>query len=270
MERRQLLEQVAALTVAVAASNTAPAREKSAEKCSATPWRSYNTPTKQEYLENAKRLPALPDPNSVPPEERADYDYMMSRNTGWKKGTTMVGGMPYGLPHYIGLTVSPPLAGEINCWGRLVMADQGRPGALDDYEHEIIDEALAFDSGYYALIAGHTPGAIGSGWRIEALEALRDHRDDLLTPEELLLVRFIRAVRDGSMTDELWNDMYKRVGNERAVLDYVHFICLLDMHHRFCWAVGAAEMSHDNFGRMLADIRSGAMKVPKPQPAPQG
>jgi hypothetical protein len=269
MERRQAFGQFAlAATVAISDitfSNDAAARASSNDSNCSPPWRRYNTPASQEYLHRAARLPKVPDRSIIPENETAEFDYLAARVQGFK-GAEVVDGEGYAMSEWAALAASPPLGGELSCFGRIVIADQGTAGALGDYEHEIIDEALALDANYYFLPAGHTPGAIASGWRIEALEALRDHRDDLLTNDELLIVKFVRAVRDGSMTDAIWGAMRKRMGNERAVIDYVSFVCLLDMHHRFYWAVGGPEMSRENFTKMLNEFRSGVRKTP---PAPK-
>ena len=59
---------------------------------------------------------------------------------------------------------------------------------------------LPLDSGYYGLVAHHTPRAITKGVRIEAIEAVRDGREELLTDHEYQNVEFIRAVR------RMWNE----------------------------------------------------------------
>jgi hypothetical protein len=62
--------------------------------------------------------------------------------------------------------------------------------------------------------------------------------------------------------------MMERIGSERGVVEYVYLICLLIFHHRFCWAVGAPEMTRDAFDRMLSEFEDGTRPVPPPYEAP--
>jgi hypothetical protein len=231
-------------------------------KCIDTPWRSYNTPQKQELLKRAARLPKLPDRDTIPENELLAYDYTAERVEGFKKGWEIIDGEGYAVPEWSAYAVSPMLGAEIGRWGPTVSNDEGRLGGMTNIQHEIIDETLALDSGYYFFLGGHTPGAISAGIRIEALEALRDHRDDLLTKDELQLIQFIRAVRDGGVTDEMWGSMQMLLGNERAVFDYVFYVMHLDMHHRLDRAFGCPEISREKFTIMLAEYRSGVRKAP--------
>jgi hypothetical protein len=118
------------------------------------------------------------------------------------------------------------------------------------------------------LLAGHTPAAIAGGIRIEAIRALRDRREHLLTADERQVVEFIRAVRDGTVTDGGWLAMVERIGSERGVVEFVYLICLLIFHHKFCWAVGAPEMARDAFDRMLYEYENGTRQIPARYKAP--
>jgi hypothetical protein len=210
-----------------------------------------------------QRLPKLPQPGAVPESELADLDYMTARiGTGFGPTTEMVAGQVYGAAHFGALAVSPPLAVQLSKLGYAVMAFQDGEKSYTQADHEMIDLVLPLDSGYWAFLAGHTPAAIAGGIRIEAIEALRDRRDDLLTAEEREQVEFIRAVRDGVMSDERWARMMQRMGSERGVVEYVYLICLLIFHHRFCRAVGVPEMQRDAFDRMLQEFKDGTRAIP--------
>jgi hypothetical protein len=238
-------------------------------KCMSTPWLTYNTPAKQELLKRAKRIPKLPDRGTIPEEELVAYDIVAKRVAGFKnrspqEGTAkvdLVDGEPYAVSEWSAYAVSPLLGMHMSRGGPVVDHDEGRPGGISHIQHELIDETLALDSGYYFFLAGHTPGAMSAGVRIEALEALRDHRDDLLTRDEMQIVQFVRSVRDGGMTDDIWEGMKKSVGNEAAVVDYVCYILLLDMHTRLDRAFGCPEMSREDFSKMLNEYRSGERKA---------
>ena len=189
-------------------------------------------------------------------------------NIGFGPTAEQVGGEPYGRPHFSALTLSPYLAVQLSKFGYAVMSRQDQPQSYTQSDHEMIDLVLPLDSGYWALLAGHTPAAIASGIRIEAIRALRDRKEYLLTEKERQLVEFIRAVRDGSVTDDTWLQMKERIGSERGIVEFVYLICLLIFHHRFCWAIGAPEMGRDAFEQMLAEYQNGTRAVPERYKAP--
>jgi hypothetical protein len=271
MNRRDALKHAAATAVVAAAlaRGTAQAAGSSTTNSAACPpYHKKHNPLKQEYVKRHKRLPGLPDRNSLPPEELPGFDYLASRISpeagGFGGGSLMIDGEPYGVPHFRALAATPVLGFEQGRRGRVSIDLQMSGNSVDSMGHELVDCTLALDSGYYALLAGHAPSAVSAGIRLEAFEALRDHRDDLLKPEELNHVLFLRAVRDGKMTAERWSGMlahYK--GNLRAVVDQAVWMLMLGHHHMFCWAVGAPEMPREQFAQMLADYRSGKTK-PRP------
>lgn len=223
----------------------------------------------QQYLKAAKRLPPRPSRADIPAEELPEYDHMVARtDQGFTMASKveMIDGQPYGKPHFDAMTVSPVLAAHVSRMGRAIMARQGAPGTFSGADHEMIDLLLALDSGYYALLAGHTPNAIAYGVRIDAIEAIRDGREDeVLNADEKQQVEFIRAVRDGTMTDDIWERMETRLGTTRGVVEFVYFVLLLQLHHKFCWAVGNPEMSREAFAQMLNEFRAGTREVPAPR-----
>ena len=222
-----------------------------------------------ELLKSALRLPKLPARETFAETERAHFDYMMERiKAGFGPTVEQVAGEPYGAPHFRAMTVSPYLAVQLSKLGYAVMSRQDQPQSFTQADHEMIDLVLPLDSGYWALLAGHTPAAIAGGIRIEAIRALRDRREELLTTDERQVVGFIRAVRDGTVTDDGWHGMVGRIGSERGVVEFVYLICLLIFHHRFCWAVGAPEMDRDAFERMLREFENGTRPVPARYQAP--
>ena len=90
----------------------------------------------------------------------------------------------------------------------------------DGYSHadrEFVDEVISADWGYDVVLPLHIPDALASGVRLEAIEALRSGRDDLLTDDERFLATFIRQVESRTLTDESWERMVKRIGLRGAV-----------------------------------------------------
>jgi hypothetical protein len=86
---------------------------------------------------------------------------------------------------------------------------------------------------YRRPMFNHLPRAIQSGLRPEAIQALRNHDDDALLPNERELAEFVRAVLTGSVDDERWARMQDRLGPRRtiettsyALLNF--FVCRLE------------------------------------------
>jgi hypothetical protein len=218
------------------------------------------------YFTTAARFPRIPERSEIADDELDAYDYHRSRVDLFAKaeGAELIDGQPYGVPHFAAMLVSPPVAWAISGptgVGVAVTKTQDKPGSYTWADHEWIDLTLAFDSGYWALVGGHTQSAILAGVRIEAIEALADGREQELTAEERQVIAFIRAVRDGGVTDELWTAMRERWGTERGVIDFVSHVLLLVWHHRFCWAVGAPEMTREAWWKMIGEFKDGTRDV---------
>jgi hypothetical protein len=218
----------------------------------------------QQYLRRARRCPTLPPRDEIPEDQLDAYDMLVARIEEWKANpNTIIDGEAYGVPHFTALAVSPKIGKALSELGRAIQSEQDEPDQYTRLDHEMIDQLLAIDSGYYALVGGHTHAAIAAGVRIEALEAVADGRDDDLTDEERQRVDFIRAVRDGTMTDELWEQTIERLGSERAAIHFASHVLLLVFHHRICWAVGAPEMERDAWRDLLQEYKDGRRPVPE-------
>jgi hypothetical protein len=96
---------------------------------------------------------------------------------------------------------------------------------------EAVAQGRAF--AYRRPMFNHVPRAVQSGVRPEAIQALRDHDDGALSPEERELAEFVRAVLAGSVDDRRWARMQDRLGMRRAIetasyalLDF--FVCRLE------------------------------------------
>jgi hypothetical protein len=212
----------------------------------------------QQYLTAAKRMPHMPERDMVAAEELDAYDQMKTRVEGFaKRSTRMIDGQPYGVAHMSALGFSPRIGIKISGKDGLnrVTDYQDKPGSFTSAEHEIVDMVLPLDAGYYGLLVFHTAGGLSANLNIQTVEALRDHRDDLLHPDDKLRVQFVRAVRDGKMSDELWNRMKEKLGSERGVVDLIHFVLLMEYHQKYIWACGVPEMSRAEFSKMLEDLK---------------
>ena len=100
-----------------------------------------------------------------------------------------------------------------------------------DLHSEALRRGSAFT--YTRPMYNHVSRAVEAGMRPEAIDALRSGDTTALLPEETELVRFVRAVLAGEVTDEIWRSMVDRVGQRRAIestafvlLDF--FMCRLE------------------------------------------
>jgi hypothetical protein len=270
MERRQAIFQIVSFT-AGAAIGSAESAEAQSSATTCPPWHTYYTPKTQEYLARAARLPKLPTSIGVTQtpkrdliawEDRGDYEEVLARIKDLGNGKDLVDGEPAGVAVFKALAASPRDGACLSRYEVALRSREGKPNTFRAYEHELTAAVYDLDSGYYGFLALRTPFAIAAGVRVEALEALRDHKDDKLTTEEAEHVKFIRAVRDGKMTDAIWNSMKTRMGSERGAVEYTYLVLVRNALHQFSWAVGAPEMSRKDFDKMLADFKSGTRKPP--------
>jgi hypothetical protein len=217
------------------------------------------------YVQNntAARLPGLADPSTIPDDELDDYEVAIERVQKYSPGNPVadarmkVDGQPYALPYWTAWTHTPRLLSTLLPSGQALVAIEGLPGHIRQTDHELIDLVIGFDTGYWGLHAGHTPNAIAAGVRVEAIEALADGREDLLTDDERQQVEFIRAVHNGGMTDDIWNRMVERLGSVRGAIEFAYFVCNLITHHRMMWAFGVPAVDESEWRAMIAEYKSG-------------
>ena len=218
----------------------------------------------------AGRIPTLAERDVIPADELDDYERTMAFVVKYSAGNSVsdarryVDGEPYALSYRKAWTNAPRLKATLLDASYALTAYQGKRGWFSPADHEWIDLVLGFDSGYWAFHAGHTANAISAGIRLEAMEAIRDGCEDLLT--EAFVVRFIRGVRDGEITDDIWSAMSIRLGSVKGTIGFAYFVCVMWTHHRMMWAMGVPAMGATEWGQMVDAYRSGAQD---PQAATQ-
>jgi hypothetical protein len=212
----------------------------------------------------AKRLPSIADRSTIESAELEDYDRAvrvirrLSESYAAADARPRVDGRRYATASYGAWTNTPRLFGRWFDLGQELVALEGLPGRFSRADHEMLDLLLGFDSGYWCFHAGHTANAIAAGVRIEALEALDEGREDKLTDDERLQVHFIRAVRDGEMTDELWAAMVARVGSLRGTIEFACFVCRQLAVHRMGWALGVPAIDINDWRKLVQGYKTGA------------
>jgi hypothetical protein len=215
-----------------------------------------------DYSKTADRMPPMAARSDVPPNEAEDYDYTADHARNWVARIgdrrPRIDGEVYQRRYYEAWTNTPTLFRSMWSLGRALQSEKGKPGQYGLTDHEMIDIVLALDPPRYTvLLPGHTATAISAGVRIEAIEALADGREEELTEEERLQVDFIRAVRDMTMTDDLWNRMVERLGSVRGAVYFAYFVCYLRFGQQMMQVFGSPAVEMAEWREFLNGIKEG-------------
>jgi hypothetical protein len=189
----------------------------------------------------------------VPEGDRAAYDAVVTRSAS-KFG----GDLP---PYHAALLNSPPFAAALNELGRLARTAGERPGSYSHAEREFVDQVLSADWKTNVLQRLHVPDALAVGVRGEAIEALRSGREEELTADERELAAYIRAVATGTVTNDAYAAIERRLG-ARGAVEYTIFIAFLTMTVRLFQAFGMPDPSDEEIDALIAQLRSGVEPLP--------
>ena len=102
------------------------------------------------------------------------------------------------------------------------------------------------------------------GVRPEAIEAIRSHREEDLTPDEFQLVGYVRAVAGGEVTEAWWDAIVARFGL-RGAIDYTGFVCFLICTLRMWSAMGVRNPPDTEIDELIASLREGRREIPHPE-----
>lgn len=212
---------------------------------------------------HSKRFPKIPSRGEIGPEELAHWDNFQVRlrkiqrdKHALKYRHRIAGG-------FFGLLASPPLASALTDTGRVAMAGQGRPGSYTAVDHEFIDLVLSFDSGHWGLLANHVPFAIASGIPTSTVRALRDGKEGQLSTSDRQIIAFVRAIREGAVTDALWCAMIDRMGTERGVVEFVFLTLNLLTHVRLNQVFDEVQILPEELEDLLERLEQGEYPLPE-------
>jgi hypothetical protein len=159
--------------------------------------------------------------------------------------------------HYFGaLLNSPRFALNRAQFSTLIRTAGERPGTYSHADREVVDQVLAALLGTNYFLSMHISDAVAAGVRLEAIVAIRDGRDQDLTEDELLLATYIRQVATGTVKDETYDAMEKRIG-VRGVVEYTILITGLLMTMRQMQAFNVPQPSDDEVEAMIDRLRDG-------------
>jgi hypothetical protein len=200
------------------------------------------------------RPPIPPSRDEVPEHEREAYDMVVQRSAG------KFGSLP---PYHAALLTSPPFGAALNQLGRLARTAGERPGTYSHADREFVDQVLSADWGTNVVQRLHVPDALAVGVRAEAIEALRSGHEERLTPDEQLLAGYIRAVVNGTVTDDAYEAIERRLG-PRGAVEYTVFIGFLSMTIRLFQAFGMPDPDDAEIAQLLSELQAGARELPDP------
>jgi hypothetical protein len=194
----------------------------------------------------------------IDPSELDLFDEALTRISGWRDVGPSDDFQP--IPYFGVLLNSPPIAARQTAMGSTVRSVGNRPGSYSHADREWVDQVLSYEFDYYGVLEIHTPDAIAVGVRLQAIEALRDGREQDLTDDERFLTAYIRQVISGSVTDQSWQRMVDRLG-QRGAIEYTYFIAYLQLVIRLHMAFGAPSPSREEIDEILQGFRDGTRDV---------
>jgi hypothetical protein len=205
------------------------------------------------------RLLPLPDRETIPPEERDDYDRMVERARNARADHPTEEYPPY----FGALLNSPPLAAALMGMGKIVRQIGLRDGSYTHAQREWVDQVLSADFKTNVVQLTHIPDGLAVGVRLEAIEALRSGREEELDDEERLLADHIRRVANGTVTNESYAEIEAHLGR-RAALEYTIFTGFLIMTIRLHQALGVRDPSEQEMDALLESLSDGSRDLPDP------
>ena len=211
-----------------------------------------------------RRAPRLAQRGEIPEDELADYDKALalvekySADDSWSGGRPKADGEPYAYSYRVAWTNAPALFSAFNEAASVTTYRAGTPGWYLPADHELVELTLGFDAGYWAFHAGHTANAVVAGVRYDAMRSLRNGDEDSLTADERMVVRFTRAVRDGEMTDELWEEMTNRIGTVRGTIGLAYQVCISNAILQMMSVFGVPAIRPDEWDTLIDEYESGS------------
>jgi hypothetical protein len=207
------------------------------------------------------RPPKQPDRSEVAVEERADYDAVVARMRRQLQSQEEADQASvedfFNVGDYFGaLLTSPPLCGICAQMGTFVRTAGNRDNSYSHADREFVDQVLSADWKTNVVQDVHIPDAVGSGVRIEAIEALLHGHEQDLNPDEALLARYIRQVVSGTVDDETYGQIEDRLGS-RGLVEYTGFVLWLQWIIRMMQALGTHTISDEEVDQIVAELKAG-------------
>jgi hypothetical protein len=192
--------------------------------------------------------------------EGRDREVFERLNSTWMHGFSL-GEATRHIPWLAALFYWPEYAELRVELSRLLLTIPEREGSYSHADREWVDIVLATHMSTNVVLRTHLPDALGAGVRLEAIEAVRGGRDEVLTDDERLLAVFCRQVVDGTVDDETYQTVETYMGT-RATVEYAVFITCLWTTMRQMNALGQEEPSDAGIDALIADFKRGTRGIP--------
>jgi hypothetical protein len=200
------------------------------------------------------RPPPQPRRENILQEERSAYDGVVQRFRQWF-GQPGCPDEHFEVGTYFGAMLNSPLmcamASEMGVFFRGV---GNRLGAFSHADREFVDQVLSALWSTTVVQNIHIVDAVKAGVRIEAIDALRQGRDDLLNEDETLLATYIRQVVNGTVDPTIYARMEDRQGI-RGLVEYTGFICWLQWIMRMMQALDTGAISDEEVDTLIEKAR---------------
>jgi len=204
----------------------------------------------------------IPQPRrgDLDPEGREVFDHAIAR-----RYPDAAPGDERALDAYHGtLLNSPPFSRPLALGAETVRTASGYSAA----DRVLVNHVLSAELRTNCLLPHFITEGLSVGMRLEAMQALREGRDEDLTEDERSLANYIRASVVGQVSENLWDWLVARNG-PRGAIEYTYFVNYLLMTIRNIQAfVGpSAEATDEEVDRVLAEYARGA-RTPPPRVLP--
>jgi alkylhydroperoxidase family enzyme len=164
-------------------------------------------------------------------------------------------------PYFKTILNAPPFALNRAEFSTLIRTAGERGNTYSHRDREIVDQVLSVELKSNHVQKMHLGDAVSAGVRIEAIEAIRQGHDEDLTPEELLLVTYIRQVVHGTVSDDIFDELEQRLGL-RGIIEFTILITGLIMTMRQMQAFACPQPSDAEVDAMIREFRTGERAVP--------
>ena len=202
-----------------------------------------------------ERPPSQPRRETIDGSEHRDYDLIVKRFRQWYDAGDAPPEEHFEVGTYFGaLLNSPPMCSLASQMGSFFRNVGNSPGSFSHADREFIDQVLAAEFKSNVVQNVHIIDAVKSGVRIEAIEALRHGREEALNDDERLLAKYIRQVVTGTVDDETYALMHKRLGT-RGVVEYTGFILWLQWIMRMMEALNTGTLREEEVDTLIVQAR---------------
>lgn len=200
------------------------------------------------------RPPAQPHRETINAEDLEAYDSVVNRFKAWR-GVQSGPEEHFEVGAYFGAMLnSPQTCATASKFGTYFRDVGNHPGSFSHADREFVDQVLSFTWKTNVVQQMHIADAVKEGVRIEAIVALRDGRDDLLTEDELLLATYIRQVVEGRVENATYGRMEARMGL-KGLVDYTAFILWLQWVIRMMQALDTGTISDERVNEIISGIQ---------------